>query len=37
MRPGMNAGADLVQTKIPDAISIPAKALFTIAGKPVSM
>jgi HlyD family secretion protein len=34
MRPGMNAGADLVQMKIPDAISIPAKAVFTIAGKP---
>jgi multidrug efflux pump subunit AcrA (membrane-fusion protein) len=34
MRPGMNAGADVVQTKIPNAISIPAKALFTIAGKP---
>jgi multidrug efflux pump subunit AcrA (membrane-fusion protein) len=35
MRPGMNAGADIVQSKIPGAISIPAKALFTIAGKPV--
>ncbi len=35
MRPGMNAGADVVQSKIPKAISIPAKALFTIAGKPV--
>jgi len=34
MRPGMNAGADVVETKIPNAISIPAKALFTIAGKP---
>jgi len=35
MRPGMNAGADIVQSKLPGAISIPAKALFTIAGKPV--
>jgi multidrug efflux pump subunit AcrA (membrane-fusion protein) len=35
MRPGMNAGADIVQTKIPEAISIPAKALFTLQGKPV--
>ena len=35
MRPGMNAGADIVETRIPDAISIPAKALFTLRGKPV--
>jgi HlyD family secretion protein len=34
MRPGMNAAADLVEKRFPDAISIPAKALFTIAGKP---
>jgi HlyD family secretion protein len=34
MRPGMNAGADLVERRIPDAVSIPAKALFTIDGKP---
>ncbi len=34
MRPGMNAGADLVQTKLPDAISVPAKAVFTVNGKP---
>ncbi len=34
MRPGMNSGADLIETRIPDAVSIPAKALFTIAGKP---
>jgi multidrug efflux pump subunit AcrA (membrane-fusion protein) len=34
MRPGMNAGADMVESRIPDAISIPAKALFTLAGKP---
>jgi len=35
MRPGMNAAADIVQTRIPGAISIPAKALFTRGGKPV--
>ena len=34
MRPGMNAGADLVETTLPHAISIPAKALFTRNGKP---
>ncbi|MES1257570.1 MAG: HlyD family efflux transporter periplasmic adaptor subunit [Acidobacteriota bacterium] len=34
MRPGMNAGADLVEKRLPDAISIPAKALFTIDGNP---
>ena len=34
MRPAMNARADVVETKIPNAVSIPAKALFTIAGKP---
>ena len=34
LRPGMNAGADFVITRIPDALSIPAKALFTRAGKP---
>lgn len=35
MRPGMNAGADIIETKLRDAISIPAKALFTLHGKPV--
>ncbi|HVW08615.1 MAG TPA: efflux RND transporter periplasmic adaptor subunit [Bryobacteraceae bacterium] len=35
LRPGMNAGADIVETKIPNAISVPAKALFTRDGKPV--
>jgi len=34
MRPGMNAGADIIQKKIADAISIPARALFTVRGKP---
>jgi multidrug efflux pump subunit AcrA (membrane-fusion protein) len=31
----MNASADVVISRIPDAISIPAKALFTDQGKPV--
>ncbi len=34
MRPGMNAGADIIETKLPGAVSIPAKALFTLHGKP---
>jgi HlyD family secretion protein len=35
LRPGMNASADVVISRIPDAISIPAKALFTDQGKPI--
>lgn len=35
LRPGMNAGMDIVIDRIPDAINIPAKALFTRAGKPL--
>ncbi len=35
MRPGMNASADVIQERIPDAISVPAKALFTRNGQPV--
>ena len=35
LRPGMNASADVVVSRIPDAISIPAKALFTDKGKPI--
>jgi HlyD family secretion protein len=35
LRPGMNAGMDIIINKIPDAISIPSKALFTRDGKPV--
>jgi HlyD family secretion protein len=35
LRPGMNAAADIVQTKLPNAISIPAKAIFTSQGQPV--
>ena len=35
MRPGMNGGADIIQSRIAGAISIPAKALFAMRGKPV--
>jgi HlyD family secretion protein len=34
LRPDMNAGADIVETKLPSAVSIPAKALFTLNGQP---
>ncbi|HWF48283.1 MAG TPA: efflux RND transporter periplasmic adaptor subunit [Bryobacteraceae bacterium] len=34
LRPGMNAGADIVERKIENAISIPSRALFTVGGKP---
>jgi HlyD family secretion protein len=35
LRPGMNAAADVIQTKLPNAISVPAKAIFTSQGQPV--
>jgi multidrug efflux pump subunit AcrA (membrane-fusion protein) len=35
LRPYMNAAADIIQTKLPNAISIPAKAIFTSQGQPV--
>src|SRR5262245_18429836 len=35
LRPGMNGGMDIVINRLPDAISIPAKAIFTRAGKPI--
>ena len=35
LRPGMNAAADIVQSKLPNAISVPAKAVFTFQGQPV--
>jgi multidrug efflux pump subunit AcrA (membrane-fusion protein) len=35
LRPGMNGGMDIVINRIPAALSIPAKAVFTRAGKPV--
>jgi HlyD family secretion protein len=35
LRPGMNGGMDIITERIPNAISIPAKALFTRNGNPV--
>jgi multidrug efflux pump subunit AcrA (membrane-fusion protein) len=35
LRPGMNGGMDIVVNRLPNAISIPAKALFTRAGRPI--
>jgi HlyD family secretion protein len=35
LRPGMNGSMDIVLNRIPDAISIPAKSVFTAGGKPV--
>lgn len=34
LRPGMNGGMDIIINRIPNAISIPSKALFTHSGKP---
>jgi HlyD family secretion protein len=34
LRPDMNGGMDIIVNRIPNAISIPSKALFTRAGKP---
>jgi multidrug efflux pump subunit AcrA (membrane-fusion protein) len=35
LRPGMNAAMDIIVNRIPDAISIPSKALFTRDGNPI--
>ena len=35
LRPGMNWGMDIIVNRIPNAISVPAKAVFTHAGQPV--
>jgi multidrug efflux pump subunit AcrA (membrane-fusion protein) len=35
LRPDMNAGMDVIIDRIPNAISIPSKALFTRDGKPI--
>jgi HlyD family secretion protein len=35
MRPGMNGGMDIVVNRVPNATSIPTKALFTRDGKPI--
>jgi Cu(I)/Ag(I) efflux system membrane fusion protein len=35
LRPDMNGGMDIIVSRIPNAVTIPSKALFTRAGKPV--
>jgi len=35
LRPGMNGGMDIIINRIPNAVSIPSKAVFTRNGKPV--
>jgi HlyD family secretion protein len=35
LRPRMNGGLDIVVDRVKNAISIPAKALFTLDGKPI--
>jgi multidrug efflux pump subunit AcrA (membrane-fusion protein) len=35
LRPGMNGGMDVIINRLPKAISIPSKALFTRNGKPI--
>lgn len=35
LRPGMNGAIDVIVNRIPNAISVPAKSVFTKRGKPV--
>ena len=35
LRPGMNGAMDVIVSRIPGALSIPSKALFTRSGKPI--
>jgi multidrug efflux pump subunit AcrA (membrane-fusion protein) len=35
LRPGMNGSMDIIINRIPNAISIPAKSVFTSSGKPI--
>lgn len=35
LRPSMNGNMDVIVNRIPNAISIPAKAVFTSHGKPI--
>jgi hypothetical protein len=35
LRPDMNGGMDIIISRIPNAFSVPAKALFKRAGKPI--
>jgi HlyD family secretion protein len=34
LRPGMNASAGIVERKLPNVVSVPTRALFTVDGKP---
>lgn len=34
LRPSMNAGADIVERKIADAISVPSRSIFAVDGRP---
>jgi multidrug efflux pump subunit AcrA (membrane-fusion protein) len=34
LRPSMNAGAGIIERVIPNVVSVPARALFTVNGKP---
>ena len=36
LRPGMNGAIDVIVSRIPNALSVPVKALFTRGGKPVA-
>jgi hypothetical protein len=35
LRPEMNGGMDIIISRLPNALSVPAKALFKRAGKPI--
>ena len=35
LRPGMNGNLDVVVNRLPNAISVPSKAVFTRNGKPI--
>jgi len=35
LRPDMNASVDIITHKIPNAVSVPTAAIFTVRGKPV--
>jgi HlyD family secretion protein len=35
LRPGMNGRMDVILERLPDALSVPAKAVFTRQGKPI--
>ena len=35
LRPGMNSGMDIITSRIPNAITVPSKAVFSLKGHPV--